>query len=254
MKRINKLLISLMILILCSGCSINYEIEITKDNVKETIDTTDTIFSDRTKEDIYNEYQSWFPVYINAFGDELLEYDISTKFDNVEYHQKSINEIDNGYHYTYKYTYPINKFNNASSLRQAYAKRNFYIGKEYISINTDSTNLLCNYSYFEDLNVTISVDKNIYNVDYNNAHNISGNKYIWKLNRNNCKESKIILTLKYKELNTEPNNSETPNNKGNQNKNNGYVMYIFYGILIILVIVGYFIIKNIKNKGDKFDI
>ena len=77
MKRINKLLVAFMLLFLCSGCSINYHIEITEDYVKETIKVNDIIKSDRTKNDILNQYQSWIPAYTES--NDVEEYDVNKK-------------------------------------------------------------------------------------------------------------------------------------------------------------------------------
>ena len=184
MKRINNLLIVLVILILCTGCTIDYKLEITDDQIVEKISIVDTETASRTKEKIYNEYKRWFPVYTDI-SDTPMEFDINTKIDGVEYHEKNITETTSGYNYEYNYTYPIKKYPNASVLRQMYQKKNIYIGNDYITINTDNTNLLCHYSYFESINIDISIDPKIYKVNTTNADDVTNNRYRWYFNRKN---------------------------------------------------------------------
>lgn len=238
MKRIKGILILIIIPIICTGCSINYNIEITEDTVKERIEVTDFASSERSKKDIYQEYQLWYPAYINAFEDQLLEYDDTNKIEGVEYHKKNITEINNGYYYTYEYDYPINKYINASATREAFAKKQFYIDNSSITINTDRVNLLCNYPYFDELNVNITIDPEIYNVNYSNAFSENNNKYSWSLNRQNCEDSKIILTL-----------DKIIDNKTTEVVNeHDYIIYLIYIIIIAIILAIYFAFKKIKDK------
>lgn len=261
MKKINKLIIAFTLLILCSGCSINYNIEITANTVKETIKVNDTITSNRSKNDILNEYQSWFPAYIDD-ENNATDYDSSKKIDAFEYHEKAIKELNNGYYYTYEFNYPINKYSNATSTREAYSKRKFYIGKDYIIINTDKENLLCNYSYFEDLTITISVDKDTYKVNYSNAHITKGNQYIWNIDRNNCDNSEIVLKLDIIDKDIDKENNQQSSNNNNPNDNttnkdkfniNNYIIYIFLAILALIVYMGYNWFRELKEKNNNID-
>lgn len=252
MKRINRVLIALMLLFLCSGCSINYHIEITEDYVKETIKINDTIKTNRTKNDMLTQYQSWIPAYIDE--NNIEEYDINKKLKGFEYHEKTIEERTNGYYYIYKYNYPIEEYSNATSTREAYSKRKFYIDDDYIIINTDKENLLCNYSYFDELKVTISIDTDIYNVNYTNANQNIGNNYTWNINKNNCKNSEIVLKL---DINEKENNEQINNNKKNNlsiiNKIGSYIIYIFLIIITIIIYYGYKWFQEFKERNNDID-
>lgn len=270
MKRISQGLIAFILLALCSGCTINYNIEINNDTINEVIEVNDIVMDNRTKEDIYNEYQRWFPVYVAVEEDTPMEYDSSIKVDGIEYHEKTIKDLSNGYYYTYKYIYPIEKYNNASILRQAFEKRKAYVGNDYITLKTDKINLLCNYSYFESLKVNITIDDEIYKLNNTNAHSVDGNTYTWNLNRNNCDASEIILVLDNINKNNEQpgnqnsdddnningnNNTGDNNNINNQNNNiSDYTMYIFCGILIIIILIGYFIFKKYQEKNNNYNV
>ena len=252
MKSKNKILIFILLLIMCSGCTIKYDLEITGTEVKEKISINDVQTENRTKENIYNEFNVWFPAYYNAFGSQVTEADLSQKVDNIEYHEKNIKELDDGYTFNYKYTYPLDKFADAQSIRQVYSKSNFYIEDKYISINTNNKNKLCNYSNFKEMVVSISVDEKYYFVQYNNADEVKDNKYTWKFDRNNCEDSKILLTLNRIAKPSKKNESITGNKKTNNEKD--YTVYIIYGVMIIILLLVALYIQKMKEKNDKFDI
>lgn len=260
MKKISKIFISLILLSLCSGCTINYNIEITSDSVKENIEITDTETNGRNKTTILKEYNRWIPAYIDTENDIATSYDSSVKSEEFEYHEKSIKELTNGYYYTYKYNYPIDKYSNAIATREAYQKRKFYIGDDYIIINTDNENLLCNYSYFENLKVSISVDPKVYKLNYTNADQKNSNTYIWNIDKNNCNNSEILLKLdiidnKNNDSIDKPNNNPNNNNSNKNNDSiiNDYILYIFLVIIALLILLGYKWFNNFKEKNNNID-
>lgn len=257
MKRIKRMFIAFILLSLCSGCTINYNLEITSDTVKETIKITDTITNDRNKTDILKVYNRWIPAYIDSINGNGKGYDSSIKNEDFEYHKKNIKELDNGYYYTYEYDYPIYKYNDAVATREAYIKRNFYKGNDYIMINTSDENLLCNYSYFESLKVTISIDEDIYKLNYTNADTKKNNTYTWNIDRNNCNNSQILLKLDIIKNNNNVINKDDNNNKEQNNNNitinnqsNNYPLYIFFAILIVAFFLGYNWFNNLKSKNN----
>ena len=258
MKRVYRLLVVLAICGLCSGCTINYNLEIKENEISENIIVNDTFINSRTSSDILNNYNSWMPVYDNIQNPDLIRDsdDDGGKIVGVEYHEKKITSINNGYYYTYKYIYPINRFSHANSLRLAFGKPSFYDGGSYINIKTNSENALCNYDYFESLQVNIKIDQDVYKVNQTNAHSINGNTYTWNLNRNNCNDSVISLTLD-KTIKTEsddnPNPSDNDNKQNSNNNRDSYAMYIFLGIIIIIIIIGYILFNKMKVKGNSMD-
>ena len=105
--------------------------------------------------------------------------------------------------------------------------------------------------------MNITIDPKIYKLNYTNSTNINNNTYTWYLDKNNCNDGEIILTLdKINKMDNEiinPDNSEE-DKKNQQNKKNDYTIYIFCGILIILILLGYHIFKKMKNKSESFDL
>ena len=257
MKRIKRILFILVIALLCSGCTVKYNLEIKESEIIENIIVNDTFIEGRTSSDILNDYNSWMPVYDNIDNPDLIRDsdDEGGKIDGIEYHEKNITNINNGYYHTYKYTYPINRFSHANSLKLAFGKPIVYDGGSYLNLRTDNQNVLCNYDYFESLQVNIKVDLDKYTVSNHNAHRVSGSTYTWNLNRNNCNNSIISLTLNKKSNNTSAitttkrNNEVDKNNKGLDN----YVLYIFLGVMVLVIIFGYRWFMNMKERDNGVD-
>lgn len=245
MKKWKNLWGIIIVLLLCTGCSIDYNLEITQENVKETIKVNDIVTNERSKETIYNEYNRWIPAYINS--GTATNYDSSIKSDKLEYHTKEIEELQNGYNYTYQFNYSLYKYADATAPREAFQKRKFYEGEDYIIINTDKTNLLCNYSYFDKLKVTINYDNTIYHVDYTNADKQSVNSLEWNLDKSNCNDSEILL-----KLNKVEKPSSQPQKEKKENTLEQYIFYIFLIVMIVIIYVGYRFFSKIAKQNDDF--
>ena len=268
MKRIKKVVFIIVILGLCSGCTIKYNLEIRQNEVSENIMVSDSIVDGRTSEDIIDDYNYWIPVYNDINDPDLIMDgdDAGSKVNGVEYHEKTITQISNGYEHTYKYTYPIGRFNHANSLRLAYGNPNFYDGGSYINIRTNNENGLCNYSYFETMQVNIKVDLKVYKVKQSNAHSVNGNTYTWNLDRDNCDKSIISLTLD--KINNNAGNKTNSTNvvtsasgRGTTGASNyqdnssftNYGLYILLVIIILVVIIGYVWFNKMKNRSNIMD-
>ena len=259
MKRIKKTLFILMLLILCSGCTIKYNLEINEFEIVENITVSDTAMLGRTNNDILETYDTWMPVYDNIDNPDLIQDsdDDGGKIEGIEYHEKNITKIENGYKHTYKYTYPIDKFNHANSLKLAFGKPSFYNGGSYINLRTDSDNVLCNYDYFESLQVNIKIDTNTYKVEKNNANRVKGNTYTWSFNRDNCHDSVISMTLSKINNTVITTTTSKSSNNGNSGKTtnglNNYVLYIFLVVMVLIIFVGYRWFNKMKERDNGVD-
>ncbi len=260
MKRIKKLLFVFLLMGICSGCTIKYDLEIKENEVVEKITAYDEIMDGRTSSDILNTYNSWMPVYDNIDNPDLIQDsdDNDGKIAGIEYHNKSNVETEDGYKLNYSYIYPINDFNHANSMKLAFGSPNFYNASNYINIRTNNVNTFCNYDYFESLQVNIKVDLNIYRVKQSNAHSVKGSVYTWNLNRSNCSRSVISLTLDKINgtvVNTTTANKDT-NGNNNKKRNNwldSYVLYIFLVIMILIIIFGYRWFNQMKERDNRVD-
>ena len=254
MKKIKLLFSMTLIILTCTGCTVEYNLNVTEENIEEVIKVNDYITSTRTKEDILNEYNTWYPTYVNFItqGESIEIEDYSQKTDGVEYHNKKINTITNGYNYTYDYTYPINKYYDAYTLARAYSETTVQQAYTNLIIKTSNKNYLCDYDYFEEVKVNITVDPEIYKLNYTNTSNINNNTYTWILNRSNCNDSQIILTLDINNQYDRENDAD--DNNSNIKSDSEYTLYIFLGAMLLIVVIGYFIFKRMKEKNENIDL
>ena len=261
MKKNRLLCLLLIVIITCTGCSAQYNIYITKDTIEEEINVTDNISQNRTKNDILKQYNMWYPTFVNYIkqGETIEIEDFSKKADGIEYHEKSINTITNGYQYTYKYLYNINDYYDSYALARAFYETKVYKGYNSLSLKTSKENFLCEYNYFDTVKVNIKVDPDVYKLNYTNTKNIKNNTYTWILNRSNCNNSEIILTIDKISSN---NSSTNTNNNGNNNDNNNvsiikdsneFYYYIILAVIVLLILLGYKYFIKFKEKNNNID-
>lgn len=254
MKKIKIFTLLTLIILTCTGCTVEYNVNITKNNISEEITVNDYITSIRTKENILSEYNTWYPTYVNFIteGESIEIEDYSRKYEGIEYHQKDIKELNDGYKYTYKYIYPIDQYNNAYTLARTYLESSIYQGYNNLIIKTSKENFLCNYDYFDEVKVNITIDPKVYELNYTNTSNINDNTYTWTLNRSNCNNSEIVLTLnkinQYNEIINEKDNGIKVRPESE------YTLYIFLGVILLIILIVYFIFKKLKEKNEKMDL
>lgn len=253
MNKIKLLLLIILVTITCTGCTAEYNITISKDSIEEVIYVNDNVTSNRNKKDILNHYNMWYPTYVNYITDgETIELeDFSEKADGIEYYNKSIEENNNGYNYTYKYKHDIDNYYDTYILARTFLETTVQNGYTNLVLKTSNKNFLCDYDYFDEVKVNITIDPEVYTLNHTNTSNINGNTYTWILDRSNCDDSQILLTL-----DTNPYSGIGDGNKDNLNirKESEYTMYIFLGVLVLIIIIGYFIFKKMKEKNEKIDL
>ena len=163
----NKIIILLSLLLL-TGCTVNYNLEINKDTLNETI--TGTV----TKEESSQES--------NATGlstvYSIINEDQKPVYNKEELYQKELKESGNNINYTFKYNYNIEDFVNSTIINTCFENKEIEEIDNYYSIRL-SGNFYCLYSK----KINIAVTSNL-KVASNNADKIKDNTYIWTIDKN----------------------------------------------------------------------
>lgn len=257
MKKIKLLFLTTLIITLCTGCTIEYNIDITEDTIKEAINVTDYITTYRSEQDILEHYNTWYPTFVNFIkeGESIEIEDYNKKIDGIEYHDKKINKIEDRYEYTYNYTYNIDDYYDSYAIANAFVEPIVHSDSTSLVLRTSKENLLCQYDFFDSLKVNVTIDPSIYKLNYTNTSNIKNNTYTWILDRNSCQNSQIILTLD-KIIQTQeenPNNViNKPEDKYNK-KTDQYVLYIFLCVIALIVLIAYKWFLKFKEKNNDID-
>ena len=145
---------------------------------------------------------------------------------------------------TFSYDFNIKNINNSSAISNCYNVFNINKYEDRIVISTDE-NITCfdKNPTLNDVIVNIITDKEVLS---NNADSVDGNKYIWHLTNTNSKSKSINMLM--------VNDAEDIiSGTGNSNKKD-YSMYIFCGILLLCVLIGYLIFNILKIKRTRVNI
>lgn len=246
-----KKLIVLLTLFITTGCTVNYDLVIEDEILKETTTFKQEENSFYTKEYINTLYKEEYPIY---YDEEFLYLSPEEKIEGNTYYEKNIQENSSNYTITYKATYDFDDFKRAQLLNTAYG--NYSIGYDY---QDDCYYIIAsNFKLFKTnkylTNVTLNIELKNYTVIESNNDYKNGNTYIWNLNKN---DNNIIL--RYKNTNSNNKQEEKPiiNNNNIQTKEkfniDNYILYIFLVIIVLIIFFGYKWFLKFKDKNNNID-
>ncbi len=201
-----KLILFIIMILTLTGCTVNYELTIDKDSIKENILIN---AEDERDNDLLREYTK--PV--EAFIDSPQNSDGDEEIPGVEYYKmnKTSDEFGN-YHLNLTYDFQLNDF-----------KKDFIIDNSVSSFYYDNDNGELNistglnikafnlYNGIDSLNIKINFS-NDYEIIDSNAQNRNGNTLTWYITYDDHKKSSINLKLKEK-------NSDVTNPGSGEDKN-----------------------------------
>lgn len=215
MKKILILIISIFIL---SGCTVEYNATITKDNVLENI------VLNGNKEDDFP-----VPAYITDQGPSLTD----QKVEGIEYYEVNYGENLRNF----KYKFPFERYKDSRGINYCYKNVSINeINENSYRLSTNNYNSCIDY-YQEIENLTINLHfADDFKITNHNADEVKGNTYTWLINRQNYDNKTIEITYSLAETTKE----EYENNK----KINFLVIVSCFGILIIVLTV----VIKFKNK------
>lgn len=168
-----------LLILLITGCSANYNLNIENDNFEESIDV------------IVPSNDKALISHLNSFEQYINE--------NVIY-DKKMKEEDISTNFNYSHTYSFNDFQNREN--PCFLSSNLYQDNGIYTIF--SNDFVCFESFdMKADSYTINISTN-YNVINNNADKVNGNTYIWNFKKNNYKNKSIIF--QYSKTKKEVNN------------------------------------------------
>lgn len=244
MKR-KKLILAIFVALFTTGCTVDYNLLIEDNKIKETTtfhqDSSDT----DEKSYMYSQYLEEYPIYID---EEYLYYDPNKKVEGNTYYDKSITDDSNGYNATYKAEFEIKEYDRSRFFNDAFVNRSsgydknercYYIIADKLKIFEQENNI-------NHINVSINIVG--YKVIESNQDSVNNNIYTWSFDRSDKGRKNITIKFKKENSNIEidPSDNKTEPNKVDSK----YTMYIFYGILLLVIIIGYLIFRKMKQSND----
>ena len=217
-----KILWLTLLVFIITGCDVNYNLEVTNDYMIESVD----FWYDNNAE---NE----------KIIDNYLEVNHQAYFDmdlgiNYNYSQKKIKD-DGKIGMNLRYNYSSDNLQNSSLLDRCYYKKSVTVTDSEIVLYTDGkTNCLYldDNKNFDSLTINIKTDLPVIE---NNADEVNGNTYTWKINEKNYQNHPINIRI---------------SREDDEEQFNFWIIVIIAVIicLIILIALGVIYIKNRKNN------
>ncbi len=215
-----KILLLITFLFILTGCTINYELKINKDDINEMITGTVT----KEESDIDPEETS-----LNLFY-TLVNFEQSALFNADSFYDKKITEKDNYLEYNANYTY-INNFKDSNIINTCFEKHEINETDDFYDIHL-SGNFYCLFSKKININITSNMA-----VLENNADSVNKNTYSWVID--DSKDVDILLTAS--------KNIEAFNAK----EESVFSVYkIITFILLIILIIASLIIYKKRNSEN----
>ena len=233
-----RILIMIMILLLTTGCTCEYNLIIDGNTYKEEI-----ILIGETQEEISEFQNNWkIPIDKDEYN-KIAGFDGQYDTDgNVYKYNLSGNKLD------FNYNFNRSQFANSTAVSNCYDKLTVSNYNNTTIISTSSKNNCFNkYLELTNIKVKIKVDREVIS---NNADNISGNTYIWNITKENASDKSINLVLS-----NGANEEDKPSSSSSNTniKKNDYTLYIFLIILVIIVYLGYKWFMKFKDKNNNID-
>lgn len=216
---VKKKIIILLLPLLLTGCTINYDLTINKNSISETI----TGSVEKSEYEIKDTDTSLNNFYI------LINEDVNPVISSDDLYKKNIIDTDTGIDYKYTYNYKKN-YDKSRIINSCFENHLVSETDDYYKIELTGK-FYCLYSDKIDINVTSN-----YEVIENNASVVNGNKYKWIINSSD--NVNILLTVSKKVEYTEPVKAKT------------FSTFQLIGLIIfvILTVITYFLYKK-KNSG-----
>lgn len=212
-----KKIILILLILVVSGCSTQYNLKIDGKKFKEDINI------------IINKSEIPAPSPIDGVETDdpitpFLTGDTTVFFQNDDIiYNKIVEEFDNYYNINMSYQYNGNEFKNSNSLQLCFENIDFSESKNY-KINLSGT-FYCMYS--DSVSINIESKNRVIN---NNADSVNGNVYTWNITQENKDNVNIQFEV---------------------TKHNTYFEIMFYAGLVVVFVGIVIFIKKIVEKNKK---
>lgn len=238
-----KIVILSIMLIFLSGCTVDYNLEINDNQIKEETIMYEDSNDKMDDEAINDDFKTAYPIYID---EDYVYYDPFTEQDGYEYYDKSMDKKNNLYVANYKAEYSLSDFKRSRLINMSFKEFNVSLNdnEKFVSTST-GLNFFDSYNNINQIDININV--NNYTVTSNNADEINGNTYIWHFNKDNYNDKHIDLFFT-KDLanNNSDNKSTSSTDQTNTLSKDQQLIYALIAVLAFIIAIVVFV--QIKRK------
>lgn len=184
-----KILILILLIFMISGCSVEVNVDISDNKIKESNDITIYQNAIYTKDILRTSFRNYIPIYAS---DLIVDTVPDQPFSDVLYYNKNTTDLGNGYRFNYSYDFDIDKYGDARTIKDGFRDYSYSYRNDIISLLTDNEGLIYfdEYPLLEEVTINIKTD---YLVEENNADKVNGNTYTWVFNKESKKSIKIVV-------------------------------------------------------------
>ena len=244
MKLKNYILIAFIFLL--TGCTVNYDLEITRDSIDEIVQFNENINSINDnilnsgilsyKNAIDNLYNLPQTVYVDA--DRNL-YNVNEILEGVDYYSKKMNITEQIYSLEANFNHQINNYKKANTINKCYKNIAVLNKNDILTISTSRNNLCFEqYKNLDKINISVSINEKDYKVISSNADKIENGKYYWEINRQNYSNKSILIELEGLE-------------SVRKKQNAMYFLIGFIGVVCILMGIIFLIVRKRSEDTNK---
>ena len=96
----------ILIIFMMCGCSAEVNLEISDNNIDESVDITFYQNAVYSKDIIKSSFRNYIPIYAS---DVIVDAEIDQPFPDIKYYEKTETDLGNGYLFNYRYNFDINE-------------------------------------------------------------------------------------------------------------------------------------------------
>lgn len=219
-----KIIYIFIMLVLLTGCSNKYNLEISNDGIKETIVSSipDTDIPVRTREEINANIELDDPI-TPFIKNEQYPFANNEK----EKYKKTVNKDSGLTTVKLEYNYSFDDYKKSRAYTECFENKNFEYGKNGYLLQM-SGKFRCMYG--DEIEINIKTNNK---VNSHNADKVSGNTYTWIINKDNMQKTDIKINI---------------------SKDSAYttsiVTIVLAIIAIVIIVCGYFVFQKINNREE----
>ncbi len=242
MKQKKYILLSLLFLI-TTGCSVEYNIEIDQDTIKELVQFTENINDNNsgissTEELTYRSFIDTLytipkAVYIDA---NVNPYDEMQMVDGVEYYDKKMIASETEYGLIGTYNHSIERYAKAKTINQCYKNVSVLQNGDTLTLSTSRNNFCFEqYTNLDEISIRVKIDEELYSVSSHNADYVEKNEYRWDINKDNYNDKSVVIELQKRRSSKKAQNA----------------MAILIGFIVVIIIGLLFIFSIARGKNRR---
>lgn len=250
MKR--NILIFTVLVLICSGCTANYKVEIYDDEVSEITKVVESNNIDWDAE--YKIFDDNF----SSINDEKVTYRqyVDQKFKEKEsalkefasldaLYSKKIISNENELGIQYSYDYPINQYNDSYIASTCFRYFNFLTSdNKYILSTSKGADCFTEYKKLDSLTIELSTN---HKVVKHNADAVNGYAYYWNIDRTNYSDKSIYIEL-YKDKYEKGYNNEKRKKQFAEVIRTILIVVLCIAISLFIVII---ILRKKANRNNR---